>query len=194
MNLKTALPFLILLSACGRKTETAAETPVKATPVAGLEFIDYVPPAGTYTCRAPAHWKGEETTDYGPDEVSFIGEVTKGLAMESKLVSISISKYPNKSDKYVDAEAYAKSESVVSGKPVVYEKKIIEGKTVIRFSHERTARAMHSKKAPRHVREDVALIVVPGGFFEITHTGPVETYGNTLPVFEEVVRSFKPKG
>ena len=64
---------------------------------------------------------------------------------------------------------------------------------MIRFTRERAARDMHNKKAPRPIREDVALVVVPGGFFEITHSGPVETYRNTLPVFEEVVRSFKPK-
>ena len=113
--------------------------------------------------------------------------------MESKLASISISKYPNKSDKYVDAEVYAKSFKEISGKPTVYEKKVVEGKTVIRFTRERTARAMHSKKAAHQVREDVALIVVPGGFFEISHSAPIDTYQNSLPVFEEVVRSFKPK-
>ncbi len=192
MNLRTALPLLILLSACGKKTETAVEAPAQTAP-ASVEFIDYTPPAATFSCRAPARWKGEETTDYGPDEVSFLGTAGSGISMESRSVSISISKYPNKSDKYVDAEIYAKSGKEISGKPVVYEKKIIEGKTVVRFSRERPAHALHSNKTLYQIREDVALIVVPGGFFEISHSAPVDAYLNTLPVFEEVVRSFKPK-
>ena len=196
MNLKTAiLPLVILLSACGKKTDAPGEGPVKTT-AAAVEFIDYIPPAGTYSCRAPAHWRGEKTTAYGPDEVTFLSSVpSKGLSMDKRpsVVSISISKYPNKSDKYVDAEVYAKSLSMLDGKPTVYEKKTVAGRTIVRYNRQRPAHALHSNKTLYQIREDVALIVVPGGFFEISHSAPIDAYQSTLPVFEEVVRSFKPK-
>lgn len=194
MNLKISLPLILLVSACGKQAETTSGGPAKDAPPA-VEYTDYAPPAKTYSCRAPARWKAEETSDYGPDEVSFITSRSKGLSMTSRpsSISISISKFPNKSDRYIDAEAYAKARAAVDGHAPAYEITRVSGRTVVRFSRERAASKMHSKKPLYPIHEDVALIVVPSGFFEISHSAPADSYRDTLAVFEEVVRTFQPK-
>lgn len=179
--------LLLLLAGCRQRPD--GEAPRAPETAAGVEMIDYAPPAGTFSCPAPAAWKGEETSDYGPDEVAFIAPAgARGAS-----VSISISRFPNKADKYVDPEAYAKSWSEVDGKPVAMTKTDLGGRSVIRYFRERPARALHSRKVLYQVRDDAALIPAPGGFFEIRHSAPLEDYRRTLPVFEAVVRGFRPK-
>lgn len=189
---RSALLFAacLALAAC-RKSEPAAAdlTPTKET-VAGVELIDYDPPKGAFTCRAPGAWKAREDSN-GTDSIVFIGPGSpEGGAY------IHILQYPHgKNDQWSDADKYAASfwEIDPKMKQPALEKLKIGDNTVIRFSQERPFRKPHSGAIEHMVRHDYALIPVKGGFFEISHSAPVDSYQATLPVFEAVVRSFKPK-
>lgn len=180
----------VALAAC-KKSEPAAVnlTPTKET-VAGMNLIDYDPPKGAFTCRAPADWKGREDFD-GTDSITFIGPWSpKGGAY------INILQYPHsKNDQWKDAEKYAASfwETDPKGAPPALEKIKIGDNTVIRFHQERPFYKPHQQRIDHMERHDYALIPVKGGFFEIWHSAPVDSYQKTLPIFEAVVRSFKPK-
>jgi hypothetical protein len=190
-------PLLLSIAVCAalascKKSEPAAVnlTPAKET-AAGVNLIDYDSPKGAFTCRAPADWKGREVVDGLTDTITFVGPWSaKGMA------NISILQYPHaKNDQWKDADKYAQSFWVLSsdGKQPPLEKKTIGDKTVTLLHFERPFRRVHSKKIEYMLREDVALIPVKGGFFEISHSAPVHMYQETLPIFEAVVRSFKPK-
>lgn len=180
----------IALSAC-KKSEPAAvnPTPTKET-VAGVALIDYDPPKGAFTCLAPAAWKGREETEV-TDTITFLGPWSpKGG------VYIHILQYPHGgNDRWKDAEKYANSfrEIDPDNKQPALEKLKIGDNTVIRFHQERPFYKPHSRKVDHIERHDYALIPVKGGFFEIWHVAPADSYRDTLPVFESVVRSFKPK-
>ena len=189
-------PFMLMiaayiaLAAC-KKSEPAAEnlTPTKET-VAGTALIDYDPPSGAFTCRAPGAWKGREETDV-TDTITFIGPWSpKGVAY------INILQYPHgEHDQWKDAETYANSfwQKDPAGKQPAVETLKIGGNTVLRLHQDRPFRKLHSNKVEYMERHDFALIPVKGGFFAISHSAPVDSYQETLPIFEAVVRSFKPK-
>lgn len=180
----------VALTAC-KKSEPAAvnPTPTKET-VAGVALIDYAPPKGAFTCLAPAAWKGQEETDV-TDTITFLGPWSpKGVAY------IHILQYPHgKNDQWKDAEKYANSfwEIDPNNKQPALEKLKVGDNVVIRFHQERPFYKLHSHKVDHIERHDYALIPVKGGFFEIWHVAPVDSYQETLPIFEAVVRSFKPK-
>lgn len=188
MRTRALVLVLLLSAACGKKTGTEDAAPVRET-AAGVDMIDYDPPKGTYACRAPARWKGDEDARYD-DDVTFIGPLTGPQPVS---VSISISRYPNSSDQYADAEEYAKSWELVDGKPTRYTQKEISGRSIIFFSREYPYKKPRSRKMEYMIRKDVALIPVKGGFFEIAHSAPSASCERTLPVFKAVVRSFQPK-
>lgn len=189
--LMLSLAVCAALSSC-KKSEPAAVdlTPTMET-VAGVNLIDYDSPKGAFTCRAPADWKGRERVDGWTDTVTFVGPWSeKGMA------HISVLQYPHaKNDQWTDADKYAASfwQITQDGKQPLVEKKRIGGNTAILLHLERPHRKVHSKKIEYMMREDYALIPVKGGFFSIKHSAPVHMYRETLPVFEAVVRSFKPK-
>jgi len=180
----------VALAAC-KKSEPAAVnlTPTKET-VAGVDLIDYDSPKGAFTCLAPAAWKGQEDTEV-TDTITFIGPWSpKGGAY------IHILQYPHgKNDRWKDADKYANSfwEIDPNNKQPALETVKIGDNTVIRFHQERPFYKLHSNKVDHMERHDFALIPVKGGFFSISHSAPVDSYQETLPIFEAVVRSFKPK-
>lgn len=187
--LRTMTLLFVCLAACAKKDSQGDPAAIVET-VAEVDMIDYDPPAGTFACRAPARWKGEETSRFGPDETTFIGPLSGPRPVS---VFINISRYPNSSDKYVDAETYAQSWKFVDYRPTQYTKKKIGGRNVIFFSREYPFKKPHSTKTEYMVRKDIALIPVKGGFFAIDHSAPSDSYERTLPVFEAIVRSFQPK-
>ncbi len=78
-------------------------------------------------------------------------------------------------------------------KPAI-EMRRIGDKDVLFFHEERPFYKPHSNKAEYALRLDYALIPAPGGFFSIEHRAPANAYEATRPVFEAVVKSFRPKG
>lgn len=182
----------LALTACKKSEPAAVElAPTKET-VAGVALIDYDPPQGAFTCRAPGEWKAREDSAAGTDSVVFFGPSTpRGGA------AIHILQYPHgKNDPWSDADKYAESfwEIDPKMKQPALERKKIGDNTVILFNQERPFRKPHSTKIEHMVRHDYALIPVKGGFFEISHSAPVHSYRETLPIFEAVVRSFRPTG
>lgn len=192
MNRPLLLAFAacLALSSCTKKAETAADpVPVKET-VAGVGLIDYDSSKGAFTCRAPGVWKAREDSAAADDNVTFIGQLS-----DSRLAFIDILQYPGSTKQWSDAQKYAESfwEVTPDNKLPVLEKKTIGDKEVIVFHYEKPFRKLHSTKIEYMLRLDYALIPVKGGFFELWHTAPSDRYQETLPVFEAVVRSFKPK-
>lgn len=176
------------LGACKDKAPQPAQVPVKSV-VAGLEMIDYQEPSGAFEVLGPADWQVRETDDLGP-EVMFLGPGTRRFP---RSVSISISRYPNPADISPDPKKYyARMELIESYKIVApYAKRSIGGREVDSYAAETPFRRLHQRKIAYQKREDTAIIPVPGGFYSIHHTAPVDTYKETLPVFEAVVASFK---
>ncbi|MBI4060608.1 MAG: hypothetical protein HY403_04190 [Elusimicrobia bacterium] len=175
------------LPACKRGAEKATDpTPTKEM-LGDVALIDYDSPQGAFTCRAPRQWGVHEDDASGSDAVTF----SAGAAP----VSIHILQYPNGMDSRTDPDKRAESfwEIDPGGKQPAIEKKQVGGKDVILFHQERPHRKLHSGKIEYMARHDYALVPIKGGFFEIRHSAPVDSYRKTLPVFEAMVRSFAPK-
>lgn len=166
----------------GPPPREAPSVPARAV-VAGVPLVDYEAPTGEFACRAPADWRALEDESMGP-RVMFFGP--------GGSVAISILRYPD-GGRIKTPEEYAGSLKLSGRDPGPLETRAAGGRTEYRLHYESARRPPRGRKAPRAKREDVALVPVRGGFFAITHSAPVETYAATMPVFEAVVASFRPK-
>lgn len=185
MKLALALAVVAAFSACKRSApETADSVPIKEV-VAGVPMIDFEATETKFSARVPADW-GVEQKHLDPK---------KGVSLSGpKRTYILIYKYPEM-DSYSDARKYAETfwQLDPNGKQPDITTEKIGDNTVIRFHQERASLKPHSKTLDKPVRRDYALIPIKGGFFQIMHEAPADGYEPTLPVFEAVVRSFKPK-
>lgn len=186
MKLALALAVITAFSACKRSSpETADSVPIKEI-VAGVPMIDFEATEAKFSARVPADW-GVQLEKYLDPK--------KGLILSgAKWTYISIYKYPEM-DPYSDARKYAETFwqiSMDNKQPKIVEEKI-DGTTVLRFHHERMPYPKRTRNDDRPDRFDYALFPVKGGFYQIQHRAPVDSYEKTMPVFEAVVRSFKPK-
>lgn len=170
--------LLTMLACLAAACKQGGQAP-PAEPVAGAEMIAYESPRGTFSCMAPADWKVQEGVV--DDGVIFFGPPG---------ASISVLRHGS------DAAAYARSywEVAEDRRPPVVEKKALGGLDALVFHTERPFRKPHSSKIEYMTRKDHALIPAKGGFFEVVHTAPVDSYQRTLPIFEALVSGFKPKG
>ncbi len=177
------------LSACKNKAPEPVTVPVKAV-VAGLELIDYQEPTGTFEVQGPADWKVKEDDSLGPS-VIFLGP---GNQKYPRSVTISVSRYPNQVDSSPDPRKYYEGLDMMEEyrNLTPYGKRSLGGREVEGYSLEKPRRMLHERKIAYYVREDVAIIPIPGGFYRIDHVAPVDIYKETSPVFEAVVASFKP--
>lgn len=184
------LSALLLAGACKReepaKSPQAAPAPVDA----GQEMLPYREPSGAFELLGPATWQVREDDELGPG-VSLLGP---GDSRFPRSVAIDVSRYPNLVDKSTDPYHYYRGLALIGENRNVtpFATKTIGGREVRYYSLERPRRPLHQRKISYHVRVDVAIIPVPGGFFRVDHTAPVEIYRDTLPIFEAVVASFKP--
>jgi hypothetical protein len=197
MRIWIPLAVLLAIASCKRAPQEAKnELPVTET-AAGVDLIDFDWPEAKFSCRAPADWKLEDKRYLAPEKgVSFMGNSSPNapITNNSKLSHINILKYPESGAEYKTAQQYADSfwQVTEDGKPPKLEKKKIGDNEVIMFHLERPFRKVHSKKIEYMQRMDYAIIPRKDGFYELWHTAPTESYQNTLPIFEAVVRSFKP--
>lgn len=187
MKLALALAVLGVLTACNRPPQEASDTvPVKEI-VAGVEMIDFVAPEAKFSARLPADWgvSSEKQLSREKGVVLSAGGV-KGL-------HITIYKYPEL-DPYTDARKYAETmwQLSLDGKqPTITEEKFGDT-TVLRFHYERMPYPKRTRNDDKPDRYDFALFPVKGGFYQIRHQAPAASYEKTFPIFEAVVRSFKP--
>lgn len=193
MRFPLALPLIVLaaFSAC-KKSEPGNLTPTKGV-AAGFDMIDYDAPKGSFTVRAPSEWGIRETERDG-DNVTFVSRPL--AACGGRLASINFVRYPDgPGDPKTDARKFAETfwEITPGNKqPEIAQKKMGDHEALL-LHYERPFRKVHSKKVQYMTREDHALIPLKGGFMQIWHSAPSDCYQATLPVFEAVVRGFKPK-
>ncbi len=177
---------LLTLSACKKAEEKVVDpVPTQGT-VGDTAMIDFESPKAAFSCRAPRDW--------GLREERYL-DSSKGASFLGRDGSITILKYPESEPQYTDARKYAETfwEIDANNKQPELTTEKIGDVTVIRFHQERAGQVPHSKKMTPPYRYDYALFPVKGGFFEIQHRAPASSYKNSLPVFEAVVQSFKPK-
>lgn len=184
--------IVVLLLATSCKMEEQARTdsvPVKSV-VQGMEMLEYQEPSGAFQIDAPAEWKVREEDDLGP-AVTLIGP---GTPAHPNSVSIHISRYPNSVDKSPDPRRYYNGYALIETMKVVFEygNRALGGREVESYAFERAFRKLHSQKVEYFKRDDTAIVRIPGGFWVIEHSAPVEDYKATFPIFEAVVASFKP--
>ncbi len=181
--------LLCAVSACKDKAPAPVAVPVKGV-VAGLEMIDYQEPSGAFEIQGPSAWQVREDNRLGPS-VMLLGP---GTAKFPRSVSISVSRYPNTVDKSPDPKSYYSMLDLISENRNVstYTERLFGGRSASHYSLESPRRRIHERKIAYFIRQDVAIIPFDGGFFQITHSAPLEIYKETLPVFEAVVASFKP--
>lgn len=189
---KLALALLVAASAaCGRKPEAAkTATAPQDAPVAGEKLINYDAAGGAFSCRAPAAWKAVEDGYSGGPLVMFMGPAAgprRGTA------SIGVARYPSPGDPIKTPQEYAAMLARTDGKPSALEAREVDGRTVYALHYEVPQRAPRGRKTMYMNREDAVLIPGASGFFLLSHTAPADGYQDTLPVFEAVVRSFRPK-
>ena len=180
------------VSACKRAPQGDVDVaPVKAI-AANIPMIDFVSPEARFSCLAPRDWGIREKHVEKSHGATFVGEaVPKG----SGLVHISVRRYPESESAYSDARKYAETFWEIDPQhkqPEIVTEKIGDH-TVFRFHQERPYYKGHSRKVEYMNRFDYALFPIKGGFFEIEHRAISTEYKSTLPVFEAVVRSFKPQ-
>lgn len=193
MRFPLALPLIVLaaFSAC-KKSEPENPTPTKEV-AAGFAMIDYDAPKGSFTVRAPADWGAQETERDG-DNVTFVSRPL--AACGGRLAFINFVRYPESpTDTKTDARKFAETFwEVAPGnkQPEITQKKLGDNE-VLQLHYEKEFRKLHSKKVEYMTRQDHAFIPVKGGFVQIWHSAPSDCFQATLPVFEAVVRSFKPK-
>jgi hypothetical protein len=189
--MKRPLILIFALAAGLTACKPAAPEKVDLTPtmevVAGVEMIDYDDEKGAYTCRAPRLWGIHE--DNGATFVGPRDPKTTGSSY------ITIVRYPGESKRWSDPQKYAESFWQVDphNKQPALEKRKIGDATVIFLHQERPFYKLHSSKSEYMLRYDYAIIPIQGGFFVIEHRAPLNAYETTLPIFDAVVRSFKPK-
>lgn len=176
---------LAVFSACKRSTEEAAVSVPTMEVVAGAAMIDFTSDEAKFTCRLPGEWEVRE-------EKYLKRSLGVSLSGPDR-AHIAIFKYPEMEEgRYKEARAYAESfDLILAKRPEITEEKMGAG-TILRFHYELMPMPKRSRNDPPN-RIDVALFPVPGGFYEIKHSAPADSYRKTLPVFEAVVRSFKPK-
>lgn len=180
-----------LLSAC-KKSEPGNLTPTMEV-AGGFAMIDYDAPKGGFTVRAPAEWGIEEKERDG-DNVTF--ESRPLAACGGRLAYINFVRYPDgPGDNTTDARKFAERFFMVTpdNKPPEITQKKMGDHEVLLLHYEHPFRKVHSKKIEYMTREDHALVPLKGGFMQIWHSAPSDCYQATLPVFEAVVRGFKPK-
>lgn len=187
--MKRILFAVMLAGVAACKKDEPVRVPVKAV-VGGLEMIDYQEPSGAFEVQGPADWLVKEDDRFGPS-VSLLGP---GTPKFPRSVSIHVSRYPNVGDPSPDPKRYYEGIKLISSYRNIssFDTRDIGGRQVQCYSAEMPRRPLHSRKISYYVREDVAIIPIPGGYYRIEHTAPVDIYKETLPVFEAVVASFKP--
>ncbi|MCR4294797.1 MAG: hypothetical protein NUW21_04635 [Elusimicrobia bacterium] len=182
-----ALAALVALSACKRAPEEGPVAVPTQEVVAGVEMIDFTSDEAKFTARLPGRWGVREEKHL---------ERSLGISLSGPVgTHIVIFKYPEINPQYKDARVYADSIALITpdGKPPVVTEEKMGDHNVLRFHYERMPYPKRTRDSDRPNRLDFALIPVKDGFYEIKHTASVDTYRKTLPVFEAVVRSFKPR-
>lgn len=186
MRSALALAVIVALSACKRSPQEGPVVVPTAEVVAGVEMIDFTSDEMGFSCRIPGEWGVMPGKHLDP---------SKGLSLTGPGAShLNIYKYPEINPAYKDARAYAESLELITpdGKrPEITEERMGD-RMVLRLHYERMPYPKRTRGKDRPNRLDFALIPVKDGFYEIKHTASVDTYQKTLPVFEAVVRSFKP--
>lgn len=184
MKAALILTVILSLSAC-KKTEpetTPGGLPIRTT-ISGVKMIDYFPPKETFNCVAPSNWSVEELESSGDETISFRDGST----------SILIDKNPDGNTKNPEDWANLFAVFEKDAKPPVLEKSELNGRQIIQLSRNQPLMKLHSNKVNYVAKERHALIPIPGGFYDIRLSAHPNDYAAALPIFEAVVKSFKPK-
>lgn len=198
MKLRFVFAVMLALSACKRSAPQAESDSLPVREVAGgAPMIDLDFPEAKFSCRVPANWRVRDPKYLDPNKgIAMMGpsDPVEEIGDKTQLSHISIHKFPESGEEYTDAEKYSQTFWQISmdGKPPEVTKEVINGNTVYRLHLERKPYPARTKNPPND-RWDYALVAAKGGFYAIKHTASTTTYQKSLPVFEAVVRSFKPK-
>lgn len=194
MTRLSLLAVLAIFVACRKSApapaSTASKDPLQTREiVAGEDMIDF--PDAAFACRAPAHWATEEPRREGQPLISFWGPPV-GAAKARPVIAVA--RYPGEGTQNKTPKDYIAGLELLDRKVEGLSVTTINGHRTTRFHSEHEVLFPESDKVRYVAREDVALVEVNGGYFELTHSAPRDGYDRTLPVFEALVRSFKPKG
>ncbi len=187
-----AMIAILALSACKRAPGDSRNVLPIQEVVAGVPLIEFHAPE--FTCRAPSEWGVPEMQLPKAGGTLFVGPAD---LVKKTSPRIAIHKFPTYEPTYNDAQKYAETfwmlDQQNKGQPAI-EKMRVGDETVLTFHQERKNYRVHgSPRIDYWIRYDYALFPVKGGFFEIVHEAPTDSFEKTLPVFEAVVKSFKPK-
>lgn len=136
-------------------------------------MIHYHARGGAFECMAPANWKAVEGDGVTAPLVQFFSP---------DQASISVSRYPDGVDSILTIEDYLRSFER-AGDAFQSRKMTVGGRSLT------YVRRQFSRRVPH--RLDTALIPHRGGFFEVTLAAPVATSELTVPVFNDLVGTFR---
>jgi hypothetical protein len=185
------IPLVVLLIAAACRPAPQNESSSASTPppvVAGEKMTDYDSADGRYFCRAPAAWKALEDKDSRAGILMF---GTASGPLRGK-VSISILRYPDEV-RIKTPQDYWSSLRLANKNPVPLESRRVGERTVFFTHYDYPQYPPHGWKVLYMNRVDVALIPSTTGFFAVDLSAPKDSYRQTLPIFDAVVDSFKPK-
>jgi hypothetical protein len=191
MNRLIVAALVVLSAACRKAPEAAKEELVPTTAVvAGERLIDFDGKDGAFACRAPAAWKTVEDDYSGGPQVMFFGPAA---GARPGAASIGVTRYPAVADKIKTPEDYRTMLKLTDRNPSELTSRTVDGRTVYEIHYETPQLAPKGHKVLYMNRADAAMIPCAGGFYLISHTAPADAYQATLPVFQAVVDSFRPK-
>jgi hypothetical protein len=178
-TLALAAAVALLAAACRKPAAPAASGAGAAA------TSEYAPADGAYSCRVPSKWRVDEEDSWGPS-VSFL-DPSDGKPYSH---SLSIVRYPSKVDDYTTVEKYLRR---AVPKDAAVEKTRDGGRVVYRYHLIKPFLALNNRTVLYQERTDVILLPVQGGFYRLSHAAPESDYRRTLPAFEALVESFRPK-
>jgi len=184
MKSSRALALALLCASC-RPAPQSPQPPV----VAGVKLVGYDGADGGYSCLAPGDWKALENGAKGPG-VTMFGTADGPLRGK---VTLAISRYPDGVDRIATPQDYWNSLKLTNDNPGPLEARLVDGRTIYVTHYDSPQHPPHGWKILYMNRVDVALIPAANGFYAVDHRAPADAYRETLPIFDAVVASFKPK-
>ncbi|OGR90599.1 MAG: hypothetical protein A2V88_02395 [Elusimicrobia bacterium RBG_16_66_12] len=190
--MKRFLFAALLLAPAGCRREETADTelaPAKAV-ASGQKLITFEEKTGAFSCFAPADWKMLEADGSAGSFIQVFGPME---GPDRGKTSISVNRYPNVVDKIRTPQELWSGFKLTDKKMSALEKTTIAGREFPAFHYEAPQHPPNGWKVLYMNRVDTVMIPFEGGFFEITHSAPADSYKDTLPVFEAMVAGFQPK-
>ncbi|MFH2204379.1 MAG: hypothetical protein ABIJ96_14775 [Elusimicrobiota bacterium] len=171
--MRRVIPLLLVLAFC-------------ACAKGGDDAALYRDPAGGFALRGPDSWRVLENQG-GAQRVSFFGPAG---GQQPFAAMISVYYYAKEGKGYARPQNFAAAKQVLALESTPLRKIKVNGAEALEFTVKRLGAAGHGR-LPIPLDERSALVPTDQGFFAIVYSAPSVVSAESLPAFEQVLRSFE---